>query len=224
MDSLFESVQKLSAKPRKSHQRTRAKLTSSSVFESMLSSDPNYLQGSPMELGDELKDHSIIYGALMDVLYPTPYTRLLDLHKVNVILHLIDLAELWSIEKVYRVIVKDIRYELSYRHFDLFLIAIKLKDYNLAANIIKQCDKDEGLQRLGSDIFPPLQTTTTRLSAQCNQSKAKKHQHYLAKIILSDDVSTPKSPIRGCSISNHANTSISSKSLLRSHGLYRGQL
>lgn len=123
----------------------------------MLSMDPNYLQGSPMELGDELKDHSIIYGALMDVLYPTPHTRLLDLHKINVILYLIDLAELWSIEKVYRVIIEDIKYEQLYRNFDLFLIAIKLKDYKLAASIIERDENDIYFKRLGSDIFPPLQ-------------------------------------------------------------------
>jgi hypothetical protein len=124
----------------------------------MLSMDQNYLQGSPMQLGDELKDHSIIYdGALMDVLYPTPHTRLLDLHKINVILYLIDLAELWSIEKVYRVIVEDIKYEQSYRNFDLFLIAIKLKYYTLAASMIERDDQDNNFSRLGSDIFPPLQ-------------------------------------------------------------------
>jgi len=127
-------------------------------LESMLSMDPNYLQGSPMELGDELKDHSVVYGALMDILYPSPHIRLLDKYKFNVILRLIDLADLWSIEKVYRVIIEYTRYNPRYRNFDLFLIAIKLKDYGLAASIIERDDKDTVMERMGSDIFPPLQT------------------------------------------------------------------
>lgn len=87
----------------------------------------------------ELENQSIM-DALLDVIYKY---ELPPLYKTTTILYLIDLADKWDVKLVHRIVKKNL--EASFwiaatRNFDLFLIAIKLKEYELAAAFIDRAE------------------------------------------------------------------------------------
>jgi hypothetical protein len=103
-----------------------------------LESPPN--AGKRLELVDKLLEYGVVVGALLEVIYNF---ELPPLSEVTLILYLIDLAKKWDVPLVHNVIKKSLEsswYASSARNFDLFLIAVKLKEYGIASEFI---DRDE---------------------------------------------------------------------------------
>lgn len=115
-------------------------------------SSPN----EPLQLLDELLEHSTIIEALLGVIYEF---ELPPLYRVTTILYLIDLADKWEIGLVNKVVVKNLEsafYTSTARNFDLFLIAIKLAEHGIAARLIQR-EETGGRYDNRETNFPPLQ-------------------------------------------------------------------
>jgi hypothetical protein len=124
-------------------------------------------------LGDDLSAHSTIVKALIDVLYNG---QLPPLHFPNILVHLVILANKWGMDAVLAEIREAViaNQDEALRETDLFLIAIHLGDYALAAKLLVQPDMALSCHKRSLDQFPPYQTwDRTRLESVLGQQTDK---------------------------------------------------
>jgi len=124
----------------------------------------NELQNRPERLAftDPVLEHSTTIESLLNVIYRY---QLPPLQRKISILYLLDLADKWDVPVVFEVVRKHLQaafHTIAYGQFDLFLIAIKLKDYALAAAFIPHhkphgWNSDDWLSDIayGSQVHPP---------------------------------------------------------------------
>jgi hypothetical protein len=129
-----------------------------------------------LELTDEVLEHSVVAGPLLEVIYNFEVP---PLNEVTQILYLIDLADKWDVPIVHKVIKKNLEsswYASSGRNFDLFLIAVKLKEYGIASEFIHR-DEVRSLKTncyywdrypYSYNNFPPVQVYGKRCDGRWN--------------------------------------------------------
>jgi hypothetical protein len=118
-------------------------------------------QGNLAILCDRVFEHSVVITALMDFLY---ISKALWDHNIDILLQLVDLADNWDLVSL-QTSIKEMFGMPTFRNFDRFLLAIRLKKYTMAADFIKADDEDGQSDRMWYDRFPPVQALDRHICA-----------------------------------------------------------
>ena len=151
-----------------------------------------------LDLTDQILEHSVVVGALLEVIYNF---ELPPLSEATLVLRLIDLADKWDVPMVHRIVKKTLEsswYAFHASKLDLFLIAIKLKEYRIASelmtreNVARSKDDNDGNEYpYQYDDFPPVQIVYGRSCRGNWDDRGWTQLHDIASSLYRDFIRIP---------------------------------
>lgn len=143
-------------------------------------------QREKLIITDEILEHSLVITSLLDIIYDN---KVLPLRQVPRVIYLLRLADKWEIPMISRLILDQLRqafYESSHHAFDLFRIAVELRDYDLASKLIGVYDQAPN----AIDEKPHMLQVGRLPAAQYDQMAPRLLTGFI-KVVLDDVYSMP---------------------------------